>query len=111
MKKLQWVGNSLKQLKKFPKLVQQEMGYALHVAQQGGAYRTVKRLKGYRGVYEIISDYQTDTYRVMYVLAVSDSIYVLHAFQKKSKKGIKTPKEEMSVIDERLKLLKQRVFV
>jgi len=92
---------------KFPAEVRQEMGYALYIAQIGGTYYSSKPFKGYgSGVYEIVSGYDTNTYRSVYTVQFKESVYVLHAFQKKSKSGIKTPKEELEVIKERLKYLR-----
>jgi phage-related protein len=107
VKSLKWVGRSKKDLLAFPKEVCSEMGYALYMAQKGETHESAKRFKGYSsGIYEIVSDYDKNAYRVLYVVNLGDAIYVLHAFQKKSKKGIKTPKEEVTVIEERLKQLK-----
>lgn len=106
MRALKWVGSSLKDLKEFPIAVQQEMGYALHLAQIGEVYQSVKPFKGFGGgVYEIVSAHDKNAYRAVYVVNLRDAICVLHAFQKKSKQGIKTPKEELNVIHERLKYL------
>jgi len=103
-----WVGSSKKDLIAFPKEVSREMGYALYVAQKGKTHESVKLLKGLgSGIYEIVSNYDTNAYRAIYIAKHQDAIYVLHAFQKKSKKGIQTPKEEIIVIKERLKRLKQ----
>ena len=82
------------------------MGYALHLAQMGEKHIHAKPLRGLHGVMEIVSDYNTDTYRAMYVVNIKDVIYVLHAFQKKSKSGISTPKQEIDLIKQRLKLAK-----
>ena len=107
MKDLDWVGSSKKDLMEFPEEVRQEIGYALHLAQQGETYNQTKIFKGYgSGVYEIVSDHDSNAYRAIYIVNFGDTIYVLHAFQKKSKKGIKTPKEELDVIENRLKRLK-----
>lgn len=108
MKGLKWMGSSKKDLLAFPKNVQQEIGYALHMAQVGEIYKSAKLFKGFgSGVYEIVSDFNTDTWRSVYVVKLDDNVYVLHAFQKKSKKGIATPKKEISIIEERMKNLKQ----
>lgn len=83
------------------------MGYALYMAQKGETHESAKLFKGHgSGIYEIVSDYDKNAYRAIYVVNIGDAVYVLHAFQKKSKKGIKTPKEEVTVIEERLKQLK-----
>jgi len=108
VKSLKWVGSSKKDLSKFPKEVCAEIGFALYVAQLGGTHESAKIFRGYgSGVYEIVSDYDKNAYRAIYIVNIGDAVYVLHAFQKKSKKGIATPKEEIEVIRERLKQLKQ----
>lgn len=107
MKKLKWIGSSKKDLLEFPEEVRREIGYALYMAQKGETYESTKLFKGHgSGVYEIVSDFDKNAYRAIYIVNLSDEIYVLHVFQKKSKKGIKTPKEEIIVIKERLKNLK-----
>lgn len=107
MKNLLWIGTSKKDLSKLPIKVKQEIGYALWMAQNGEHYENTKPLKGLgSGVFEIISDFNKNTYRVVYIVNLGDSIYVLHVFQKKSKTGIKTPQEEIDLIRQRLKQLK-----
>lgn len=97
-----WVGSSYDDLKAFPSNVQKEMGYALWLAQVGGKHLKAKPLKGFRGVLEMVSNFRTDTYRVVYAVRLGDSLYILHAFQKKSKRGIATPKEVLDLIRKRL---------
>lgn len=107
LKSLEWVGNSKKALFEFPEEVRKEIGYALFIAQNGGTHESAKLFKGYgSGIYEIVSDYDTNTYRAIYIVNLNDKIYVLHAFQKKSKKNIKMPREELVVFEERLKRVK-----
>ena len=107
MKALEWVGSSKKDLIEFPEEVRQEIGYALQLAQMGETYSKTKMFKGYgSGVYEIVSDHDSNAYRAIYIVNIDDKVYVLHAFQKKSKQGIKTPKEELNIIESRLKRLK-----
>jgi phage-related protein len=107
-KQLKWVGSSKKDLSEFPEEARFEMGFALYTAQLGETHESAKMFKGHgSGVYEIVSDHDKNAYRAIYVVNIGDAIYVLHAFQKKSKKGIATPKEEIAVIDARLKQLKQ----
>lgn len=81
------------------------MGFALRQAQFGGKHRDAKVLKGFggAGVLEIVDDHDGDTYRAVYTVKFAGAVYVLHAFQKKSKKGIKTPPTDMNVIRQRLK--------
>jgi phage-related protein len=106
LKPLAWIGNSQKELRAFPEDVKDVMGYALHLAQAGGKHDAVKPLAGFggAGVLEVVDDYDGDTYRAVYTVKFADRVYVLHAFQKKAKKGIKTPKQEIDLIRERLKL-------
>jgi phage-related protein len=81
------------------------MGYALYVAQMGGKHRDAKPLKGFAGagVVEVVSDQRGDTFRTMYTVRFAAAVYVLHAFQKKSKSGRETPKAEMDVVERRLR--------
>lgn len=104
LKKMVWLGNSLKNLKDFPEEVKDEVGYALHMAQEGRISKKAKPLKGFKPpVMEIISNYDTNTYRAIYTVKIGEIIYVLHCFQKKSKSGISTPKQEIDLIKQRLK--------
>ena len=105
VKPLVWVGSSLKDLREFPDEVKNEMGFALYEAQCGLKPAAAKPLKGFggSGVLEIVSDYQTDTYRAVYTVRLEERVYVLHAFQKKSKKGIATPKADIELIKRRLR--------
>lgn len=106
MKELQWLGNSKQDLCQFPKEAIQEFGYALYIAQQGGKYYKAKPFKGCgNDIYEIAIKYDKNAYRVIYVVITNRFISVIHAFQKKSKKNIKTPKQEIDIIKQRLKLL------
>ena len=100
-----WVGSSLTDLRKFPDDVKDHMGYALYVAQRGGKHRDTKTLTGFggAGVVEIIKDYRGDTFRAVYTLRYRGRVYVLHAFQKKSKSGRATPRREMELIQQRLR--------
>ena len=99
-----WIRSSHEDLKRFPSEVQDEMGYALYVAQIGDKHPKAKPLKGFSGIMEIRSDYASNTYRAVYTTKIDDTIYVLHAFQKKSKRGIETPKKEINLIKRRLKI-------
>jgi len=101
-----WIGSSLEDLKDFPADVQDVMGYALHLAQNGGRSPATKPLKGIvpgNSILEIVDDFDSDTYRAVYTVKFDDAVYVLHAFQKKSKKGIKTPKPDIDLVKSRLK--------
>ena len=109
VKLLVWVGSSLKDLREFPEVVKDEMGFALYEAQCGLKSLDAKPLKGFGGanVLEIVSDYQTDTYRAIYTVRFGERVYVLHAFQKKSKKGITTSQSDIELIKRRLKQAEQ----
>ncbi|SRR5208282_2098536 len=105
LRPLIWVGSSRKDFGEFPDPVKDRMGYALYVAQQGGKHADAKPLKGYggAGVVEIVRDHRGDTFRTVYTVRLADVVYVLHAFQKKSKTGRETPKADIELIDRRLR--------
>ena len=100
-----WVGSSRHDLASFPQPVRRDMGQALYVAQRGDTDPAAKPLKGFGGarVMEIVDRHDTNTYRAVYTVQFAEAIYVLHAFQKKSKKGIATPKAVVDLIRQRLK--------
>lgn len=108
-KPLFWIGSSLEDLREQPLEVRREIGFALHQAQLGGMPVHAKPLKGFAGagVLEIVSNYNTDTFRGVYSVKLAGAIYVLHVFQKKSKRGAKTPKPDLDTIARRLKLAKE----
>lgn len=85
------------------------MGYALYQAQLGLKAVNAKPLAGFVGasVLEIVDDFQTDTYRAVYTVRFGDVVYVLHAFQKTSRKGIATPKADLDLIKKRLKFAEE----
>lgn len=96
-----FVGSAREDLRQFPEDVRTEFGYAIFVAQEGGKAPKAKPLKGIvpgAGVLEIVEDFDRNTYRVVYTVKFSDAVYVLHAFQKKSKQGIKTLRHEIDLI-------------
>jgi phage-related protein len=99
------MGSSRKDLKSFPTEVQDEMGYALRDAQFGGTRINAKVLKGFRGagVLEVVEDFDRSSYRAVYTVRFEGVVYVLHAFQKKSKRGDATPKPDLELIRRRLK--------
>ena len=109
LKPVVWVRSSKDDLKKFPRTAQSHIGFALKVAQSGGKHPDAKPMKGFSGagVIEIVEDYEGDTYRAVYTVKFAEAIYVLHAFQKKSKSGIATPKHALDLIEERLKRAKE----
>ena len=103
-----WIGDSKARLKEFPQPVQKDVGDALFIVQAGSISPAAKPFKGVgSGVFEIRSDYRTDTYRAVYAVKIGERVYVLHCFQKKSKRGIKTPKKEVDLIKKRLKMAQE----
>ncbi len=106
LKNLYWVGSSKKELGTLPDEVVDVFGYALHLAQSGLKHNQAKPLKGFGGVLEVVEDFKRDTYRAVYTVKFTNAVYVLHCFQKKSKQGIKTPKPNLDMIKERLKVAK-----
>lgn len=109
LKPVVWVGSSRKDVRGFPEPVQDHVGYALYVAQRGGKHRDTKTLSGFggAGVVEIVTDYRSDTFRAVYTLRFAGAVYVLHAFQKKSKRGRETPRRDMELIRQRLREAEQ----
>lgn len=109
MKPIEWVGSSYKDFVSFPDTIQQEMGYALYLAQIGLVHSSAKPLRGFggAGIVELAEDGRYGTYRAVYTVKFESAIYVLHAFQKKSKKGIKTPHEEIELVRRRLKVAEE----
>jgi phage-related protein len=105
IKPLRWIGPSKDELMEFPEPVMKEMGHALHVAQTGDKADNAKPLHGFgsAGVLEIVDDHAGDTYRAVYTVKLAGIVYVLHCFQKKSKKGRATPKQTIDLIKQRLK--------
>jgi phage-related protein len=104
-----WLGSSREDLREFPDPVQDHIGYALYVAQLGGKHRDAKALTGFggAGVLEIVKDYRGDTFRGVYTLRYAGAVYVLHAFQKKSKTGRETPRRDLELIQQRLRQAEQ----
>jgi phage-related protein len=104
VKPIIWMGSSRKDLKAFPAHVRRDIGHALYTAQQGETDPAAKPLKGFGGssVMEIVDRHGMDTYRAVHTTQFAGRIYVLHAFQKKSKKGVATPQKEIELIKKRL---------
>jgi phage-related protein len=104
-KPIEWLANTLDELKDFPDEVQQAVGYALYRAQCGEKHPRVKPLKGFAGasVLEVVQDFDGDTYRAVYTVRFEEIVYVLHVFQKKSKSGVATAKQDIELIEARLK--------
>ena len=100
-----FIGSSLKDLKRFPATVQNRVGYALNQVQEGEEPIAAKALKGFGGrtVLELIDDFDGDTYRAVYTVRFAGVVYVLHAFQKKAKKGVATPRQDIDLIKSRLR--------
>ena len=101
-----WIGTSREDVRAFPEEVRRVIGVALRQAQEGGKAHAAKPLRGFGGasVLEILEDFDGDTYRAVYTVRFADAIYVLHAFQKKSKRGRETPKQELDLIQRRLRI-------
>ena len=108
-KPLFWVGSSKRDLRTFAGEVRQVMGFALWQAQQGEKHLGAKPLKGFggAGVLEVVEDHDGNTYRAVYTVKFAGEVYVLHAFQKKSKKGSKTPNQEIDLVRERRRAAKK----
>jgi len=107
-KPLFWVASSLNDLLAFPEKVQKKIGAALSVAQFGGKHPSAKPWKGAGSVvFEIVEDYRSDAYRAIYTVKFADAVYVLHAFQKKSPSGIRTPRRDVETVVQRLKQAQQ----
>lgn len=105
LQRLVWLGDSLDRLRTFPKPVQNEIGFALYQAQLGSKHANAKPLKGFGpSVLEVVSDYRSDTFRAVYTARFHTTTYVLHVFQKKSKRGIATPRRELDLVRQRLKV-------
>lgn len=108
LRKVRWIGDSRKRLQDFPETVRKDIGHALYRVQIGEIPPSAKMMTGIdTGVYEIVDNYDTDTYRVVYTVKIGSNIYVLHCYQKKSRRGIRTPKKEIDLIKRRLKRAKE----
>jgi phage-related protein len=107
-KPLKWVGSAKRDLDAMPEDVKDVFGHAIDLAQAGGKYQDAKVMAGFgsAGVLEVVEDDRGDTYRAVYTVKFAAWVYVLHCFQKKSKSGNKTPKEDMDLIHARLKAAK-----
>ena len=104
-KPLVWVATSREDLKRFPDKVQRVMGYALYLAQIGRKHPEARPLKGFggAGVLEVVEDFEGNAYRAVYAVKMADVVYVLHAFQKKSKRGVKTSRADIEKVKDRLR--------
>jgi phage-related protein len=107
---ISWIRGARKDFEDFPAGAQIEMARALTILAEGRTPDIAKPLTGFgAGVMELALKHRGDAFRVVYALQIGDDIWVIHAFQKKSKSGIKTPKQEIDLIHERLKRLKERL--
>ena len=108
-KPVEFVGGCRSALRRLPKHVRAVFGHAILVAQTGETYEDAKPLKGFggAGVLEVEEDYDRSTYRAVYTVKFAGVVYVLHAFQKKSKTGTATPKTDMDLIKQRLKIAEE----
>jgi phage-related protein len=101
---LLWIASSQRDYREFPPRVQDNLGFELFLAQTGQHPPSAKPLKGLgSGTVELVEDFDGDTYRAVYTVRFSEAVYVLHAFKKKSKRGIKTPQRDIDLIVRRLK--------
>lgn len=108
-KPIKWVSSAKRDLDAMPEDVKDIFGHAIDLAQAGGKHPDAKVLTGFgsAGVLEVVEDHQGDTFRAVYTVKFAGWVYVLHCFQKKSKSGIATPKQDMDLINTRLKAAKQ----
>lgn len=105
---LTWLGDAKKQLLSFPEPVRRALGFALYLAQCGDRHPHAKALKGHKefaggAIVEVVEDFDGDTFRTVYTARLGPDVFVLHAFQKKSKRGIATPRQDIELIVRRLK--------
>ncbi len=108
LKPVEWVGSSRTDLRRFPDAVRDRIGFAIYQAQIGLRHRDAKPLKGYgSGVLEVVSRFDGDTFRAVYTLRFESAVYVLHAFQKKAKRGAATPQTELDLVRRRLRTAKR----
>ena len=108
LREVRWVGDTKEKLQGFPSQVRKDIGHVLYLVQTGQTPPSAKPMRGIEsGVFEIVDDYDTNTYRAVYTVKIGKSLYVLHAFQKKSKRGIATPKQEIDQIKRRLRWAKE----
>lgn len=109
MRRISWIKAAFKEFSTFPQAVQEQIKFALQIAARGETADSAKPMKGLgSGVFEIALPYRGDAYRAVYAVQIGEDLWVVHAFQKKSTQGIKTPQREIEVIRERLKRLKEQ---
>ena len=109
LKPVHWVGSSKRDLLSLPGPVVDLFGFALYLAQDNKKHEQAKPLRGFgsAGVLEIVEDWDRSTYRAVYTVRFASAVFVLHVFQKKSKRGAATPKADIELIRERLKAAEQ----
>jgi len=109
LKPLHWVGSSRRDLKALPEPVEDLFGFALYLAQVGKKHEQARPLKGFgsAGVLEVTEDWDRSTYRAVYTIRFNTAVFVLHVFQKKSTRGTSTPKADIDLIRERLRIAEQ----
>ena len=108
LRPLVWMGSSQKDYRDLPVQMQKHFGFELYMAQTGQHVPSAKPLKGIGGgVVELIGDFDGDTFRTVYTVRFREAVYVLHAFKKKSKRGIATPGGDIALIKIRLKAAEQ----
>jgi phage-related protein len=107
---LEWIGSSKKDLVALPDAVVDVFGYALYLAQTGEKHGQAKPLQGFgsAAVLEVVEDWRGNTYRAVYTVRYAVRVFVLHVFQKKSKSGVATPKPDLELIRNRLKIAAKR---
>ncbi len=105
LKPVRWIASSKDDLSAMPDEVRGDIGQALYVAQRGDKHADAKILKGFAGagVLEVVARHDGDTFRAVYTVRFADAVYVLHAFQKKSKRGIATAKKDIDLVKRRLR--------
>ena len=107
-KSVEWMGSSKADLKEFPAAMQDVVGYALYQAQLGRKHRAAKPIRGLGGgILEVVSRHDGDTFRAVYTVRFKAAVYVLHAFQKKARRSISTPKREIDLVRRRLRAAEQ----
>jgi phage-related protein len=105
---LLWIASSKRDFSDFPPRVQDNFGFELFLAQTGQHPPSAKPLSGFgSGTIELLDEFAGDTYRAVYTVRFSEAVYVLHAFKKKSKRGIKTPQVDIELIRRRLRAAEQ----
>ncbi|HEX5226981.1 MAG TPA: type II toxin-antitoxin system RelE/ParE family toxin [Bryobacteraceae bacterium] len=103
-----WLKAALNDFEKFPEVARTIFLTAITIAAEGGKSDIAKPMQGMgSGVFEIALPFKGDAFRVVYAMQIAEELWVMHAFQKKSTKGIKTPRHEIELIKDRLKRLKE----